>query len=206
MYPVHPSSPTAWSRKYLPDGSSKSSISAGLDKPDVGPSKRTGRQLPGGSRPCRPAPGGSPRWRGQVKIVAPAAEGEAIVAGRRCSVAALLVFLAAPAGLVVRAYATRRQGGQYMLVNRVLASLSRAVCRLNGLGSRGLDRCSSVGTMARLTSPQSRQRPTRPPPRSPGPSAPRPGNDDTFAVHGTSQPSQLLVWQGWQGLFPSFRM
>jgi len=206
MYPVHPSSPTAWSRKYLPDGSSKSSISAGLDKPDVGPSKRTGRQLPGGSRPCRPAPRRVSSLARPGEERGPAAEGEAIVAGRRCSVAALLVFLAAPAGLVVRAYATRRQGDRYMLVNSVLASLSRAVCRLNGLGSRGLDRCSSVGTIARLTSPQSRQRPPRPPPRSPGPSAPRPGNDDTFAVHGTSQPSQLLVWQGWQGLFPSFRM
>jgi hypothetical protein len=80
MYPVHPSSPAAWSRKYLPDGSSKSSVSAGLDKPDDGPSKRTGRQLPGGSRPCRPAPGGSPRWRGNVKSVAPRRKGEAIVA------------------------------------------------------------------------------------------------------------------------------
>lgn len=55
---VHPSSLTAWSRKYLPDGSSKSSISAGLDKPDDGRAKWTGWQLPGGHVLAARRPGG----------------------------------------------------------------------------------------------------------------------------------------------------
>jgi hypothetical protein len=78
------------------------------------------------------------------------------VAGRRCSVVAVLVFFAALAGLVVRAYVTRRQGCQYMLVNGVLSSLSRAVRRLDGLGSRGLGPdASRYGTMARADVPAS---------------------------------------------------
>ena len=157
MYWVHPSSPTAWSRKYLPDGSSKSSISAGLDKPDDGPTKRTGRQLPGGSRPQHPAPGESPRWRGNVKSVVPRRKREAIVAGRRCTVVAVLVFFAALAGPVVRGYVTRRQGCQYMLVNGVSTSLSRAVRRPNGLGRRGPDPMLRGAAPGRgLTSPQLR--------------------------------------------------
>jgi hypothetical protein len=61
-----------------------------------------------------------------------------MVAGRRCSVVALSGFVAALAGLVVRAYVTRHQGCQYMLVSGILSGLSRAYARLNGLGSRGL--------------------------------------------------------------------
>jgi hypothetical protein len=47
----YPSSPTAWSRKYLPDGSSKSSISAGLDKPDDELGMRTDGQPLRGPHP-----------------------------------------------------------------------------------------------------------------------------------------------------------
>ena len=61
------------------------------------------------------------------------------------------------AGLVVHAYVARRQNRQYVLVSGVLVGLSGTVCRLNGLGSRGLDptllqRCNA----ARLRSPQAR--------------------------------------------------
>lgn len=47
----YPSSPTAWSRKYLPDDSSKSSISAGLDKPDDELGTRTDGQPLRGPHP-----------------------------------------------------------------------------------------------------------------------------------------------------------
>jgi hypothetical protein len=104
-----PSSLTAWSRKYLPDGSSKSSISAGLDKPDDGRARRTGWQLPGGHVRAARRPGGPSSPATRHVATGPRVEVEAIVAGRRCRVVVLLMFFAAWAGLVVRVYVTRRQ-------------------------------------------------------------------------------------------------
>jgi hypothetical protein len=54
-------------------------------------------------------------------------------------VLALLIFFAVLAALVVHSLITRHQDRQSVLVNGVSAGLSRTVCRLNGLGSRGLD-------------------------------------------------------------------
>lgn len=126
------------------------------------------------------------------------------MAGRRCSVVAVLVFFAALAGPVVRGYVTKRQGCQYMLVNGVLTSLSRAVCRLNGLGRRGLDPMLPGAAPGRgLTSPQLRS--GRPSAASLCRSARSAARERSYVRrHGTSQSSQLLVWQGRQGLFPSF--
>jgi hypothetical protein len=194
MYWVHPSSPAAWSRKYLPDGSSKSSISAGLDKPDDGPTKRTGWQLPGGSRPRHPAPGGSPRWRGNVKSAAPRRKREAIVAGRRCSVVAVLVFFAALAG---RLFAATSRGAKATSIcwSTGYQPACPAVRRLNELGRRGLDPMLPGAAPARgLTSPRLRSGrpvyclalPARP--------APRPGRDHTSAV--TEHPSHPNCWSG----------
>ena len=84
--------------------------------------QRTGWQLPGGSRPHHPAPGGSPRWRGNVKSVAPRRKRGGHRGRTSLSVVAVLVFFVALAGLVVRGYVTGRQGRQYMLVNRVLTA------------------------------------------------------------------------------------
>lgn len=124
MYWVHPSSLTAWSRKYLPDGSSKSSISAGLDKPDDGRARRTGWQLPGGHVLAARRPPSSLAAR-QREETGPRVEVGGHRAGRRCPVVASLMFFAAWAGLIVHAYVTRRQGHQYVLVNGLSGDLSR---------------------------------------------------------------------------------
>jgi hypothetical protein len=169
----YPSSPTAWSRKYLPDGSSKSSISAGLDKPDVERGTRTDGQ---------PRRGPHPHSR---------VSGEAV--GAKCGPARRFPRAEAGGHRGQRrwprhrfAYVLRRSwpGWSFTAMSRGVRiasmcwstgywpGLSCTVCRLNGLGSRGLDptllqRCNT----ARLRSPQARQRPHRQSPRSPGPPA-----------------------------------
>ena len=62
---------------------------------------------------------------------------------------ALLLFLAVLAGLIIHARITRRQDHQYVLVKEAPVGLSRAVCRLNGLGSRDLDPALLGGTARR---------------------------------------------------------
>jgi hypothetical protein len=136
----YPSSPTAWSRKYLPDGSSESSISAGLDKPDDELDTRTdGQPLRGLHPPSR-------------------VSGEAV--GAKCGPARR--FPRAEAGghrgqcRCPRhrfAYVLRRSwpGWSFTPMSRGVRiasmcwstgywpGLSGTVCRLNGLSSRGLD-------------------------------------------------------------------
>lgn len=71
------------------------------------------------------------------------------MAGFIVPAAALLIFLAVLGGLIVHARITRRQDRQYVLVSGVPVGLSRAVCRLNGLGSRDLDPALLGGTARR---------------------------------------------------------
>jgi hypothetical protein len=143
------------------------------------------------SRQRHPAPGGSPCPSGNVKSVAPRRKGrpswpDAVVPSRCAR------LFAALAGLVVRAYATRLRNGQYMLVNGVIASLSRAVCPLNGLGSRGLDPmflgghhgAADVPAIAVAAAPYRLALPVRP----------RPGSDDAVSV--TGHPNHPNRWSG----------
>ena len=170
MYRVHPSSPTAWSRKYLPDGSSKSS-----DRPDqhvrCSAWLRTEAPRCGQLQGC-PSRSGRMPLGGLSDLTSESPRG--IHHGQKCRCRHLSslcsFFFVVIAGLTVRARITWCQDRQYVLVNGASTGPSRTVYRLNGLGRRDLDPglLGGSASVARLTTRHLRQRPRHLPAR-PGP-------------------------------------
>jgi hypothetical protein len=154
----YPSSPTAWSRKYLPDGSSKSSISAGLDKPDGELGTRTDGAVSAWPASAQPSVRRGRRCKVWPARRFPRAEGGGHRGQCRCPRHRFAYVLRSSwLGWSFTPMSRGVQNRQYVLVNGVLVGPVRhgvptERARRPGPGPTLLQRCNT----ARLRCPQAR--------------------------------------------------